>query len=340
VMRNLKIDRSVTLLLSLVVLALALCGWVSCAANTPPPVPPGIGGAPTAGGATSTGGTSTGGAPGATGGASVAGAAAVAWPECAPDGTRLAPAKRHPLGRKRSAITRRIKASSYVDLNLPDVFWEPAIPAPPNERFVEPLDQGDIGKCTCEGAMGLLITQPNVWRGTHVVTALDLITDDLYRWATRHDPFTTPKPGYWEPIDTGSNGESALNAAVALGYLEPGAFVEIGSFEELQTALQKGPCIVGVDWYDGFFSPDRCGAVKKTGAIAGGHEILIVGHRRATKQTLGRNSWGRPYGRDGYFWFTDGTLAELLAAGGDAHCLSHPVVSPANDNAVTYREAG
>jgi hypothetical protein len=336
---------------ALVALTLAL----SCVVLQPAcfPLSP-VGGAPAVGGAYATGGTGSGGetaragSPSATGGVTASGGAvatggspAVAWPECLPEGVRQAPVVRGPLGRKRSGTITRRHVASYVDLGWPDVFWEPSRPAPEGERFALPLDQGSLGKCTCEGALGLLTTRPHVWRGTIDAGGLELISDALYRWATRHDPFLTPAPGYWEPIDTGSNGESALNAAVALGYLPAEAFIEVGSFEELQNALQKGPCMIGVDWYAGFDSPDRCGAVKKTGQVRGGHEFLLAGSRKETKQDLARNSWGNKYGRDGYFWLTWGTVSELLAAGGDAHCLKYPLTwPPANDNAVQFREAG
>jgi hypothetical protein len=335
--------------LVLAVLFALLLPAAGCPVN---PGPAGTGGATGTGGSVATGGadfageSARSGAPSATGGSRATGGAAttggaptVAWPACLPDGARQAPAVRGPLGRKRSQTTRRHLAS-YVDQGWPDVFWEPSRPAPEGERFAEPLDQGNLGKCTCEGALGLLTTRPNIWRGTPEPGGLELISDSLYRWATRHDPFLTPTPGYWEPVDTGSNGESALNAAVALGYLPAENFIEVSSFEELQWALQKGPCMIGMNWPAGFDSPDRCGAVKKTGAIRGGHEVIIVGSRKETKQDLARNSWGRKYGRDGYFWMTWGTVAEMLAAGGDAHCLKYPIaLPPANDNASPWRVA-
>lgn len=278
-----------------------------------PPTPPAAGGSVSTGGSPATGGVApVAGAPAQTGGASTGGAAtggatAITWPECAPATQKARPVVRHKLGRRHGAITKRAKAS-YTVLPLPDVAWRP---------LLDSLNQRDVGACTGFATMQCRLTNRWVWLGTRDLEALDLIALGVYSGATSRDPF----PGKWPGQDTGSLGQYALDEAIAQGYFS--GYTAIQSFEELQGALQKQPCIVGTDWPDGFFAPDRCGAVKKTGANAGGHEWLISGIRYETKQVLGRTSWG-DFGADwdgksGFFWVTFGDFNSLLATG-DMHC--------------------
>jgi hypothetical protein len=227
------------------------------------------------------------------------------------------------LGRKQGSITKRVKAS-YVVLDLPSVSWAPLLPA---------LDQKSVGACTGFAVLQCRLSAPWAWAGAVEIDALNRIALDIYSGATKRDPW----PGAWPPTDTGSNGESALSVAVEKGIFA--SYVRVNSFEELQYALQYGPCITGTDWPDGFFAPNSCGWVSATGPIAGGHEWVISGIRFDTKEILGRTSWdffGREWhGKSGFFRVKFGDYTNLLNAGGDIHC---PRV--ANDNATQIREAG
>ncbi len=47
----------------------------------------------------------------------------------------------------------------------------------------------------------------------------------------------------------------------------------------------------GLVWYDGMFSPTKCSELQMTGAIAGGHEVQVIGWNRDLSKWWIRNSW-------------------------------------------------
>jgi hypothetical protein len=189
------------------------------------------------------------------------------------------------------------------------VFWQPLV-----ERA---LDQGSIGSCTGNAIAQCLSTRPFGAR---------LTEDDalrIYTRATQIDPWDGEFPGQ----DTGSNGSSAWQAAVDLGYYH-GTFAAVDTLEELQVAVQSVTCALGTPWYDGFFSPARCGEMSITGAVAGGHEIQIIGWDSERKVFWIRNSWGDwglSRGREtGFAYFSAGTLQKLLTKGAEIDCPLPP----------------
>jgi C1A family cysteine protease len=78
---------------------------------------------------------------------------------------------------------------------------------------------------------------------------------------------------------------------------------------EIQAALAaQQPVVAGFSVYDSF----ETDAVARTGLVLlpgesetllGGHAILIVGYRRASRQFIVRNSWGADWGLQGYCLF-------------------------------------
>lgn len=71
------------------------------------------------------------------------------------------------------------------------------------ERPLPPLDQGELGACTGNGAVGLLSTEPFRQKGVHYTEAL---ARQVYSEATKLDsivgawpPPKTPAPRCWQP---------------------------------------------------------------------------------------------------------------------------------------------
>lgn len=89
----------------------------------------------------------------------------------------------------------------------------------------------------------------------------------------------------------------------------------------IQTVLEVGPVVVGTNWYQGMFSPDRDGVVRISGSLAGGHAYVINGANTKTGVARGKNSWGRDWGRRGLFYIPFEDLERLIKENGEA-CLA------------------
>lgn len=279
----------------------------------PTPNPPGVGGSPAAsGGSAGLGGTTAEGGSSAVAGAAGSTVAAVVFPAC--NETLKVPMRVRPSmsgWHKDKARAKRRKARPSYQLvpGAESVFRSP--------NFPNALNQGSLGSCTGNAVAHALSTHPF----TLLLTEDDAVK--VYDLATTIDPF----PGKHPPTDTGSNGVSAWQAAIDLGYTAIRS-TPVESLEELQTALQRVPCMLGTDWYDGFFEPTKCGEMVQSGAVAGGHEIEILGWDKQLKRVWIRNSWG-DWGvsrgdETGYAYFSAGTLQKLLNAGAEIDCPVSP----------------
>ena len=307
----------------LVSLCLALTVCTPRPTPVPPPSPGGAGGLPATGGQSSSvggwlpighGGAVVAGEAGmpaggvaATGGASVA----VVWPSCN-EAIKAAPAVRPKLSGWHRDKQRQTRAKWRPRYNLvtatQSVFWQPLVE--------HALDQGALGSCTGNATAQTLSTRPFTAR----LAEVDAVR--IYSRATEIDPF----PGVYPPDDTGSAGVYAWQSAIDLGYTTVKT-VAVSTLEQLQQALQSSGCILGTDWYSGFFTPTKCGELVQSGTIEGGHEIEIIGWNKEMTMVWIRNSWGDwgvSRGREtGFAYFSAGTLQKLLRSGAEIDC---PVV--------------
>lgn len=179
------------------------------------------------------------------------------------------------------------------------------------------LNQGNLGSCTGNATAGAINTQ-----GLHVYKSTALkepIAVALYSRATELDNF----PGKYPPDDTGSSGLAVAKAAQEKGYITK--YQHAFGMTEALTALQLGPVITGVDWYEGFDHPDANGKVQIAGQVRGGHEFVIIGFEPfgTIDESLifAQNSWGAGWGLHGRFSFTVKTWQALLDAQGDVTIL-------------------
>lgn len=80
------------------------------------------------------------------------------------------------------------------------------------------------------------------------------------------------------------------------------------SISEMQTCLMEGyPFVFGFTVYESFHSSQvsQTGIVplpKKNEKVLGGHAVMAVGYDKKKKLMLVRNSWGKNWGLEGYFW--------------------------------------
>lgn len=206
-------------------------------------------------------------------------------------------------------------------------------------RHAPVWNQGDIGACTANGALGVMCTGP-FWRPPTGATTLAPLTGrpgvtpyleadcyQLYREETRLDDSLIP--GHWEPQDTGSTGDWSMAALRARGLIK--AWQHTFRWQDTVRLLAKQPISVGVPWYESMFEPDAKGMVRIAGQVAGGHQFVVDelipvfdtnGRGQVVDYILGAtNSWDTSWGLEGRFLIPGPVGRRLLAEGGD-------VVSP------------
>jgi hypothetical protein len=198
-------------------------------------------------------------------------------------------------------------------------------------RHTPILNQGDIGSCTGNAMTGALGTEPDYAGLPAAHPALDEAEAlTLYSAATKLDPYAgsftyPPPPGSGQ--DTGSDGLSVAKAAQKAGLIS--GYTHCFSLAQMRQALQAGPVIVGVNWYDSFDNPDGNGqvAISRNATVRGGHEFEVRGDDGTN--FYADNSWGQDWGPlGGSFTFTLGTMEQLLAEQGDC-TVPVPAAQPA-----------
>lgn len=193
-----------------------------------------------------------------------------------------------------------------------------------HERFVPIFNQGDLGSCVPNAGEGCLGT------GKFYATVKDRLDfsqpeiQGYYRKMTRADTFA----GAWEPDDTGTDGLACATVfktdKLISGYQH--AF----SLNAMLDALQAGPVIIGINWYDSMFYPDSNGFVKVASGsgLAGGHEIVVDRFNADEGYVDWPNSWDYDWGIEGRGKMTLATLGRLLSENGDVTIFT-PITAPA-----------
>lgn len=185
-------------------------------------------------------------------------------------------------------------------------------------RHIPVLNQGNLGSCTGNGAVGAAGTTPVFENVPAGLLPADAIVDEklavsVYSVATTLDNV----PGQYPPNDTGSSGVAAAKAAVKARLFS--GYQHTFSLDAALAALQLGPVMTGVHWYDSFDQPDGDGLVTITpgATVRGGHEFVadeIVADKRLVGFT---NSWGTGYGLSGRFYMSWDDWGRLLSEQGD-----------------------
>ena len=97
------------------------------------------------------------------------------------------------------------------------------------------------------------------------------------------------------------------------------SYHRINSLQEMLVCLSQGfPFVFGFTVYESFESSavKRSGIVnmpKKGERVLGGHAVLAIGYNQKDKRFLVRNSWGRHWGKAGYFTMPFEYLETLAA---------------------------
>lgn len=208
-------------------------------------------------------------------------------------------------------------------------------------RRIPILDQGNLGSCTGNAATGVLGTD-SAGR-----TASTTVTISAAGAAASHGLFTTGEhtldedfavalyslatildgvSGKYPPTDTGSTGLGVAKALKALGLAS--GYTHAFSLDALNSALQAGPVMIGIEWLQSMFDTKSDGRiiVDQSSSVAGGHELELSKFDAATGEYWVPNSWNTSWGDAGWAYLTTADLTWLLSQQGD---VTVPSLAPA-----------
>lgn len=199
-------------------------------------------------------------------------------------------------------------------------------------RRIPILDQGQLGSCTGNAGTGVLgtdsagrtastkvtITPAGAAASHGVFVAGTYILDEafavsLYKLATILDGVS----GTYPPDDTGSTGLGVAKALKALGLA--GAYTHAFSIAALNSALQSGPVMIGIEWLRSMFDTATDGRIllDKSSPVDGGHELELSKFDASTGEYWVPNSWNTSWGDAGWGYLTTVDLTWLLGQKGD-----------------------
>jgi hypothetical protein len=198
-----------------------------------------------------------------------------------------------------------------------------SIAAVRHQRHVPIFDQGQLGSCTGNAAVGCLATGPFYGTLTNPVYSEDEAgAVACYSAATRIDGYG----GEYPPTDTGSDGLTVAKVLQQAG--EIAGYQHTFSLDDALKALQTVPLITGVDWYADMFNPSSEGLLSVSGQYAGGHEIVVDEYDPVRGWVGFTNSWGAGWGAGGRFYLQAEDWGRLLAQQGDVTVFV-PATQPA-----------
>jgi len=184
-------------------------------------------------------------------------------------------------------------------------------------RHAPVWDQGEVGCCTCDAMLGMLMTGPFMAERKKLnkpqfdFTQKDCL--DLYRVETRLD--NREIPGSWEPDDTGSSFLYAATAAKKMKLVN--RYVWAFTVAQALTLLLERPLNMGTYWYEDMMEPNIKLGLRARGDMVGGHEYVIDEWDPKKQRVWMQNSWTDSWGIHGRMWMSLGTFGTLLKRDGD-----------------------
>jgi hypothetical protein len=206
----------------------------------------------------------------------------------------------------------RIRAGAQPWLTERSRYWVPGLSV---------LDQGTEGACVGFGCTGEAMASPVRQRfpkvkmtdGATWRDAAEMIARKVYKEAQQIDE--------WEGVAyEGTSVRAGMLVGRERGWWD--GFSWAFTMDELRTALETGPVVLGVLWTEGMYEAPG-GRLAVTGPVVGGHCILATGYsanwRGGGPHYRLRNSWGRSWGVNGSAYIQAGHLNKILfEEGGEA----------------------
>lgn len=199
-----------------------------------------------------------------------------------------------------------------------------------HERYVPVFDQGQVGSCTGNAAVG------NVGTGAFFATLPggtltgDAVADEAMAVSVYSAAEVIDGDGPYVPgdpsTDNGSSGLSVAKVLKARGLIS--GYTHATSLNAVLTALAVQPVIVGTRWKTAMFDPEPDGRIRPVGSVEGGHEYVLDELDMVNSRVWMQNSWGPLWGIAGRAYITFSDLETLLAAAGDCTVFV-PITVPA-----------
>lgn len=199
-------------------------------------------------------------------------------------------------------------------------------------RQVPIWNQGDLGSCTGNAALGCLGTGP-FYPTVRTETVYPFTEDGavaVYSAATKIDD----APGQYPPTDTGSDGLSVAKVLQKAGLIS--GYQHTFTLDDALKALQVVPLIVGTVFLADMEQPNSAGLVSVSGTELGGHEYILDEYDQQRGWVGFTNSWGVSFGVNGRFYMQAEDFGKLLERDGDVVAFTpntQPAPQPAPDPA-------
>lgn len=193
------------------------------------------------------------------------------------------------------------------------------------------LNQGQTGTCVGHGWRGWYEGEPTIHTADQGPDAFA-----IYRRAVlldgdpgNDDDATAPQ----DQLQSGSTVRAGAKAMQQAGLI--GAYVwafRAAQVADFVTREQGSPVVVGTNWYESMFRPDKHGRVKISGGVAGGHCYVV--NFFDGKLFWCYSSWGQDFGiKDangvgGMFLLTPAQLDRLIREKGEACMGVERIVTP------------
>jgi hypothetical protein len=200
-----------------------------------------------------------------------------------------------------------------------------------HQRHVPVWDQGDIGDCVANAALGILATGPFYATYQHLAQQPYPLTEAGCVKAYIDLTATDDVPGQYKPgdpnsEDTGSDGLSAAKLLTGKGAIS--GYQHTFTLDDALKALQVVPLAVGTVWTSGMEEPNRQGLVSVTGSELGGHEYIADEYDDQRGWVGFQNSWSTSWGVAGRFYMQAEDFGSLLERDGDVTVFT-PISQPA-----------